>query len=106
MKMKRCLSLVLCAVMALTVAVSDPVFAEKTDQKEIVYAENEEYTESLEDVLEELPENDELFEGYVNELFYGSYGVSTFGNYAEGNLEGNDAIAYRILKEKIEKVAA
>ena len=106
MKMKRCLSLILCAVMALTVAVSDPVFAEKTDQKEIVYADNAEYTESLEDLLEELPGNDELFEGYVNELFYGSYGVSTFGDYAKDKLTGNDAVAYRILKENIQKIAS
>ncbi len=106
MKVKRYLSFVLSAVMAFTAAASCPVLADETDQKEIAYAENEEYTESLEDVLEELPENDELFEGYLNELFYGSYGTATLGDYAEGNLEGNDATAYQILKDKIEKIAS
>lgn len=108
MKMKRCLSLVLSAVTAFTVAASCPVAAE-ADQKETVYTENEEVTEPLKNagaVLEELPENDELFEGYVNELFYGSYGIETFGNFAEGKLEGNDAVAYGILKENIKKVAS
>lgn len=105
MKMKRCLSLILSAAMAFTVAASCPVAAE-ADQKETVHTENEDYTEPLENVLEELPENEELFEGYVNELFYGSYGIEAFGNYAEGNLEGNDAIAYGILKENIGKVAS
>lgn len=106
MKVKRYLSFVLSAVMAFTAAASCPVLADETDQKEIAYAENEEYTESLEDVLGELPENDELLEGYLNELFYGSYGTTILGDYAEGNLEGNDAAAYRILKDKIEKIAS
>lgn len=108
MKVKRCLSLILSAVMAFTVAASCPVTAE-ADQKEIVHSESADDTEPLEnagDVLEELPENDELFEGYVNELFYGSYGIETFGNFAEEKLEGKDAVAYGILKENIKKAAA
>ena len=106
MKMKRCLSLVLSAVMVFTVAASVPVSAEEANQKEVVYAEHEEYTEALEDVSEELPENDELFEGYVNELFYGSYGIETFGNFAEEKLSPISLNIYRKLKENIQKIAS
>ncbi|WP_300800063.1 MBG domain-containing protein [uncultured Acetatifactor sp.] len=54
----------------------------------------------------DMPGNDELFAGYIEQLFYGDSGVSLFGNWGEDKLQ--DATEKRIyteLKENIWAVA-
>lgn len=55
----------------------------------------------------DLPDNEELFAGYVQQLLYPEYGISTFGNYGETALTtALDKAIYEQLKEKIQDVAA
>lgn len=54
----------------------------------------------------ELPENDELFEGYVYQLFYGDAGISLYGNVGGTSLKGDEKIIYDTLKDQIEKIAS
>lgn len=52
-------------------------------------------------------ENEELFEGYVQQAFLGNAGISMFSVNRVGNrLSGNDKIVYDYLKTEIEKIAA
>lgn len=53
----------------------------------------------------DLPSNDELFAGYVQQLMYPQYGVSLFANFGESTLSGLDKTIYDKLKEKIKSVA-
>lgn len=54
----------------------------------------------------DLPDNDELFAGYVQQLLYPEYGISTFGNYGETALTtALDKAIYEQLKAKIQNVA-
>lgn len=54
----------------------------------------------------ELPENDELFEGYVYQLFYGDAGISLYGNVGEASLDGDERTIYDTLKAFSQDVAA
>ena len=54
----------------------------------------------------DLPDNDELFEGYVHRLFYGDSGISFYGNVGGTSLSGNEAVIYNALKEQVVKIAA
>lgn len=54
----------------------------------------------------ELPDNDELFEGYVYQLFYGDSDVSFYGNLGGEKLTGNEAVIYEGLKAYVKEVAA
>lgn len=55
----------------------------------------------------DLPDNDELFAGYVQQLLYPEYGVSLFSNYGEssGVLSADQKAIYDGLKQKITEVA-
>lgn len=55
----------------------------------------------------DLPDNDELFAGYVQQLLYPEYGVSLFSNYGEssGVLSDDQKAIYDGLKQKITEVA-
>lgn len=53
-----------------------------------------------------LPDNDELFRGYVNQLLYDkTSAIMPMGNYGENELEGLDKKIYELLEDEIEKVA-
>lgn len=54
----------------------------------------------------DIPDNDELFEGYVYQLFYGNDGISLYGNVGGDTLTGDEKIIYDTLKAYIEKVAS
>ena len=53
----------------------------------------------------ELPENDELYAGYLENLFYGANEVSFFGTAAGEALTGDEKVAYDALRPYIEKIA-
>lgn len=53
----------------------------------------------------DLPDHDELFAGYVQQMMYPQYGVSTFANWGMDALTGLDKTIYEKLKAKIEAVA-
>ena len=53
----------------------------------------------------ELPENDELYAGYLENLFYGANEISFFGTAAGEALTGDEKVAYDALKPYIEKIA-
>ena len=53
----------------------------------------------------DLPDHDELFAGYVQQMMYPQYGVSTFANFGMDALTGLDETIYEKLKAKIKIVA-
>lgn len=56
----------------------------------------------------DLPDHDELFAGYVQQMMYPQYGVSTFANWGQttGVLNSNERGVYDDLKTFVGKVAA
>ena len=75
---------------------------------EISEPEEEELQEGILDAeeLETLPDNNELFAGYVQQVMYGDDGISLYANYGEESLSGTDRALYRCLKRRAEQVAA
>ncbi len=76
--------------------------------------ENKRVTDEIEvevdiesELLEELPDNDELLTGYFEQQLYDipSGGISAFGNFGEAQLTGLDKIVYDKLKAEIIKIA-
>lgn len=66
----------------------------------------DELTENIIPDSMDLPDNDELFAGYVEKVFSSENGISTFSNdFAGSRLSGQDKIVYDKLKEKITLVA-
>lgn len=57
------------------------------------------------EVLAELPDNDTLYEGYVQNVLYGN-GIETYGLCAGDNLTGPAKTMYDYLKPRIKEVAA
>lgn len=57
------------------------------------------------EVLAELPDNDTLYEGYVQKVLYGN-GIETYGSCAGDNLTGPAKTMYDYLKPRIKEVAA
>lgn len=88
---------------ACTAAGTIPAAADEVGKKISIAAEKSVQTS---DIFEGLPEQEELFEGYVNELFFGSSQISAYGNFAEEKLEGVDLKAYQFLKAEIQKIAS
>ncbi len=79
---------------------------EEKDEETIQTIEAEAIVVSAEDISSDLPDNDELFAGYVEKLFYGDDGIETYGNVGEERLEGLDRNFYRELKKAVEKIAS
>lgn len=102
MKAKKKLLFVL-AVAAAMMAGPIKAAADEAGQKPVIYGK--EVTQET-PAADELPENDELFEGYVEELFFGKRMATAYGSYAKSRLEGPALQLYQHLKEKVEKVAA
>lgn len=70
---------------------------------------SQEFTVEVKNLDEELPDNDELFAGYVEQLFYEGFndGIATLGNVGADRLtDPKQKTAYTELKKVIEKVAA
>lgn len=105
MKIKRWLSLVLSAVTVVTLAVPESLPAKEAGQKELAFEANAKDAVETADISADLSDSDELLEGYVREQFFGSSGISAYGNFADDKLTGLDLHAYRILKQEIEKIA-
>lgn len=57
------------------------------------------------EVLAELPDNDTLYEGYVQNVLYGN-GIETYGMCAGDNLTGQNKELYDDIKARIKNVAA
>lgn len=57
------------------------------------------------EVLAELPDNDTLYEGYVQNVLYGN-GIETYGSCAGDNLTGQNKELYDDIKARIKNVAA
>lgn len=57
------------------------------------------------EVLAELPDNDTLYEGYVQNVLYGN-GIETYGLCAGDNLTGQNKELYDDIKARIKNVAA
>lgn len=53
----------------------------------------------------ELPENDELYEGYLEELFFGKNKMALFGTTAGNKLSGDEKAVYDALKPLLIKIA-
>lgn len=75
----------------------------------VAAAEENEMSITAESVLVtdniDLPDSDELFEGYVEKTFYGDYGASVFSTTARNNLSEANAKIYDALKPEIAKIA-
>lgn len=54
----------------------------------------------------DIPDNDELFEGYVFQLFYGNDDVLLYGNVGGNRLTGDEKAVYDELKARIKAIAA
>lgn len=77
------------------------------ETQEPVYTENELQTGTLEEsMMEELPSNEDLFAGYVEQAMYGEDGIALYANYGEQSLTGIDRAVYRCLKRRVQEVAA
>lgn len=77
---------------------------EEKDEETIQTIEAEAIVVSDEDISSDLPDNDELFAGYVEKLFYNE-GISTYANWGEERLEGTDRQVYDILKTAVMEIA-
>lgn len=77
---------------------------EEKDEETIQTIEAEAIVVSDEDISADLPDNDELFAGYVEKLFYNE-GISTYANWGEKRLEGTDRQVYDILKSAVIEIA-
>lgn len=76
------------------------------DEEAVQTIEGEEIIISTEDIFADLPDNDELFAGYVERLFYGDNGIELYGNLGEDRLEGVDKSYYNVLKKVVAEIAS
>lgn len=75
------------------------------DEEAVQTIEGEEIIISTEDIFADLPDNDELFAGYVEKMFYDD-GISTYANWGAERLEGTEKQIYDILKNAVTEIAA
>lgn len=82
---------------------------EKDTKEEYKLAEAEVQTETVEldpELLEDLPDNEDLFDEYVWEILYGESEIATFGTTAYDRLGEKEKSVYNVLKPQIQSVAA
>lgn len=110
---KKSLALLLVLVMLLGLAAPTALAEEPEDPaltaEELVQQEEVTVTETVDTSDAGLPDNDELFAGYVDQMLYPSRGgVSLLANWGSstGVLNDNERAIYNQLKGKIESVAA
>ncbi len=92
--LKKLTAVLICAVMAVGAL---PAFAAESGAEmtfEIHYDANS------------LPDNDELFASYVNQMFYGANDFTLFGNYGESLFSGTDLTVYNEMKTQVQSIAA
>lgn len=65
----------------------------------------EETAEIDPEILEDLPDNEELFAGHAEQVLYGNDAISTYANYGERKFEGVNLRIYRQLKEFAQTIA-
>ena len=98
---KKCLASLLSLAILLSL-VPTAAFAVEPEETEAVTA-----METVDTSDADLPDNDELFAGYVQQLMYPNYGVSLFGITARERLKTDaEKEIYDDLKEKIQAIAA
>ena len=109
---KKTLALLLVLVMLLGLAAPTALAEEPEDPaltaEELVQQEEVTVTETVDTSDAGLPDNDELFAGYVDQMLYPSRGgVSLLANWGSstGVLNDNERAIYNQLKGKIESVA-
>ena len=102
--MKRSLSIFLCIAMLLGMT---PVQAYASAGESAANAPKEEWTQTSVKVAPDpgLPENDELYNGYVQQLFYGK-DVAVFGTAAGKRLSGDEKLLYDALVPLIRQLAS
>lgn len=86
---------------------SDNLQKEDTEEK-IKVAEVSVQTETEEidpELLEDLPDEKELFNEYIWSILYGDSEIATYGTTAYDHLTGNDKLVYDALKKQIQSVA-
>ena len=57
------------------------------------------------EILEQLPDNDELFAGHVEQVLYGNDDVSTYANYGESKFTGINLSIYKELRNFVKNIA-
>lgn len=84
---------------------------ETSDQKD-AEKETEEQTLTVEEtaeidpeILEQLPDNDELFAGHVEQVLYGNDDVSTYADYGESKFTGINLSIYKELRTFVKNIA-
>ena len=85
---------------------------EEISEQEDAEKETKEQTQMAEgtveidpEILEQLPNNDELFAGHVEQVLYGNNEVALYSNYGESRLTEVDLAVYRCMKRRIEEIA-
>ena len=84
---------------------------ETSDQKD-AEKETEEQTLTVEEtaeidpeILEQLPDNDELFAGHVEQVLYGNEDVSTYADYGKSKFTGINRSIYEELRTFVKNIA-
>lgn len=99
-KAEQLLSILLTIVLVLTLVLVDGLitdtYAEETMQVEETYIPE----------ADDLPDNDELFAGYVERTLYGESDIALLADYGENVLNDKEMIIYNELKTAIKKIAA
>lgn len=64
------------------------------------------YQVDMSQLVSDFPDPEELFAGYVDQVFYGSDQGTLYGNHGEDRLEGTYRLMYDRFKDCVKKVAA
>lgn len=103
---KRLLAVALAAAMmssAVDYSCAMEVRAEESAEEQNLTVE--ETVEIDPEILEQLPDNDELFAGHVEQVLYGNDDASIYANYGEDKFEDLNLSIYRQLKVLVNKIA-
>lgn len=103
---RKALSILLAVTMLMvTVGYNDIVASAVVTEEEQMDTQAEMVLENI-SFEELLPENDELFAGYVQQCMYGESGIVVLGNFGSDKLTGLNKELYDKLKVRIAEVAA
>ena len=103
---KRLFAVALAAAMMSSVADYSCVMEVRAEES--VEEQNLTVEETVEidpEILEQLPDNDELFAGHVEQVLYGNDDASIYANYGEDKFEDLNLSIYRQLKTLVNKIA-
>jgi hypothetical protein len=112
----RWIAAVLAGAMLLSVLPAHAMAQQEDAAAEVqVYALDEEPDETaamsageaiVADFVDDIPDNDELFAGYVQQVFEPELATATYANYAKRCLGTAEYAVYAALKAQVEKIAA